>query len=399
MAGTISVYDTVAQAKTVLLENRRPELLQQRYFGTEEPLDLFEGEEVLFDLDQGDLKSGAFVKCGYVDGNTTTMFSNAVEPPRIGAKDSINLCSSRDRVIFEQLCRAQGVLNPSHADALEALLRIKALRVSNRAARSIERLCSMLLQNNAIQFQMDTSPTDSTPVTIDVEYFDSTGGATNPQIYTPVKDWWKIYDNTENPDDPKNGQEVPVEGSTPYLDVCGMVRTLVQNGGRAEDLLMSEKMWGYLYADMQSKGLLNSQIHYTIMANGDVKDLFSAEIEDAKCVGQAQFNGHVLNLIVYNGAYKAANGTMTNYLPDNFVCVLAPGCGHTICGAVTLPNLAGMLTDGSPSVVQKVGKFIVSKVVDPYTGVVEVRCESRPLPAPYHVWGWITLGPAPEDGD
>lgn len=380
MAGTISVYDTIAQAKTVLLENKRPELLQERYFPTSEPLDLFEGEKVLFDLDQGDLKSGAFVKCGYVDGNTTTMFSNAVNPPRIGDKDSINLCSDRDRVIFEQLCRAQGVLNPSHADALEALLRIKGMRVVNRSARSIERLCAMLLQNNAIQFTMDTSPTDSTPVTIDVEYFDSgteLAPITNPQMYTPAANWGET-------------------GATPYDDVCAMVRTLVQNGGRAEDLLMSETAWSYLYADMNTKGLLNSQIHYTILANGEVKDLFSAEIKDAKCVGQAQFNGHVLNLIVYNGAYKADNGTMTQYLPANFVCVLAPGCGHTICGAVCLPNLAGMLSEGAPSVVQKVGKFIVSKVVDPYTGVVEVRCESRPLPAPYHIWGWITLGEAPE---
>lgn len=377
MAGTISVYDTIAQAKTVLLDNKRPELLQERYFPTSEPLDLFDGEKVLFDLDQGDLKSGAFVKCGYVDGNTTTVFSNAVVPPRIGDKDSINLCSDRDRVIFEQLCRAQGELNLSHADALEALLRIKGMRVVNRSARSIERLCSMLLQNNAIQFSMNTSPTDSTPVTIDVEYFDSSNEATNPQEFTPRVNWGN-------------------NDATPYDDVCAMVRLLVQNGGRAEDLLMSETSWSYLYADMNTKGLLNSQIHYTIVANGDVNDLFSAEIKDAKCVGQAQFNGHVLNLIVYNGAYKTDDGTIKQYLPNDFVSVLAPGCGHTICGAVCLPNLTGMLTDGAPSIVQKTGKFIVSKIVDPYTGVVEVRCESRPLPAPYHAWGWVTLGTAPQ---
>lgn len=374
MSGTLSVYDTVAQGKTVLIDNKRPELLQQRYFSTNEPFDLFDAKKVLLDFDEGDLKAGAFVQCGYVDGSTVEFFAESVEPPRATAKDSIDTCN-KDRVIFEQLCRAQGVLNPSHADALEDLLRIKAMRCTNRVARNIEQLCAMVLSTNGLYFTMDKSPTDSTQVTVDVKYYDSKGGATNPQIYTPAEDWGDT-------------------GATPYDDVCAMVTELVQHGGRAEDLLMSEAAWGKLYADMQSKGLLNSQIHYTIIANGEVKDLFSAEIEDAKCVGQAQFNGHVLNLIVYNGAYKNSSDVMTPYLPDNFVCVLAPGCGHTLCGAVALPNLAGMLTDGAPSVIQKTGKFVLSKTINMETGVVSVRCESNPLPAPHHIWSWITLGEA-----
>lgn len=374
MASTLSVYDTIAQGKTVLVDNKRPELLQQRYFSTNEPFDLFDAKKVMLDFDEGDLKAGVFVQKGYVDGSTVEFFSEAVEPPRATCKDSIDT-SDKDRVIFEQLCRAQGVMNPSHADALEDLLRIKAMRCTNRVARNIEILCAMVLKNNGLYFTMDKSPTDSTQVTIDVKYYDATGSAPNPQVYTPSVDWGGV-------------------GATPYYDVCAMVTELVQHGGRAEDLLMSETAWGYLYADMNTKGLLNSQIHYTILANGEVKDLFSAEIEDAKCVGQAQFNGHVLNLIVYNGAYKAANGTITPYLSDDFVCVLAPGCGHTLCGAVALPNLAGMLTDGAPSVVQKTGKFVLSKTIDMESGIVSVRCESNPLPAPHHVWSWIILGEA-----
>lgn len=385
MAGTISVYDTVSQGKTVLIENKRPELLQERYFGTSEPFDLFDSKAVLLDFDNGDFEAGAFVKKGYVDGNTTTYFANSVVPPRIGVEDGIDT-SDKDRVIFEALCRPQGDIVPSHADALDALLRIKASRCVNRVSRSIERLCSLVLQNNAIQFTMDTSPTDSTQVTVDIEYFDSSNGATNPQIWNPggstaTKNW--------------DGTGTAAGSASPYDDVCGMVRTLVQHGGRAEDLLMSEAAWGYLYADMNTKGLLNSQIHYTNIANGDIRDLFSEEIKDAKCVGQAQFNGHVLNLIVYNGAYKAANGTMTQYLPDNFACVLAPGCGHTLCGAATLPSPIAMIQDGAMDVKQMVGKYIVSKYFDFKDLQVKARCESNPLPAPLHAWGWITLGSNP----
>lgn len=372
MAGTISVYDQTSQPRMLLVEDRMPKLLQERYFPTNEPVDLFDSKSVLLDFDDGDFASGAFVKCGYVDGNTTTYFANNVVPPRIGISDTIDTCNN-DRVLFESLCRND--LSPSHADALDALLRIKAARCINRASRAIERLCVMALQNNAIQFTMDTSPTDSTQVTVDIEYFDSSNSQKNPQVYVPTADWG---DN----------------GATPHDDVCAMVRTLVQHGGRAEDLLMSESAWALLYADMNTKGLLNSQIHYTNIANGDVRDLFSAEIDGAKCVGQAQFNGHVLNLIVYNGGYKASNGTWTNYLPDDFVCILAPGCGRTLCGACSLPNPVAMFQGGAADIKQVVGKYLVYKYYDFNNESVAVRCASNPLPSPLSAWRWITLGSA-----
>lgn len=378
MADTISVFDTVAQADTILVEAKRPELLQQRYFPTVEPKDLFEGRKVLVDLDQGDFKKGAFVSKGYVNGKTTKTFSNAVNTPRIAPEDTIDLGDDDDRQLLEQLSRRQGQLTPSHADALNALLRIKALRVVDRTSRSIEILCATVLQNNALQFQMDRSPTDSTPVTIDVEYFDSSNSGTNPQVYTPAVDWGET-------------------GATPYDDVCAMIVELEGHAGRAVDLLMSEKMWQYLYSDMTSKKDFKDQIHYTVLATGDVRDLFSAEIEDAKCVGTAAFNGTVLNLIVYKGSYEE-DGSLVKYLPGNFVCLLSPGCGHTLCAAATLPNLMGIIDPNVDACVQRSGKYIVSRIVDPYTdnGIVKVRCESRPLPAPRRVWGWITLGEAPE---
>ena len=372
MASTISVYDQTAQPRMLLIEDTRPKLLQERYFPTNEPEDLFDAKKVTLDFDNGDFESGAFVSMGYVDGNTTTYFATAVQPPRVGVSDTIDT-ADKDRILFESLCRND--LSPSHADAQDALLRIKAARCVNRASRSIERLCVMALSNNAIQFTMDKSPTDSTQVTVDVEYFDSSNGATNPQSYIPSVDWGE-------------------SGATPHDDICAMVTTLVQHGGRAEDLLMSEKAWSYLYADMNTKGLLNSQIHYTNIANGDVRGLFSEEIEGAKCVGAAQFNGHVLNLIVYNGGYKASNGTWSNYLPDNFVCVLAPNCGRTLCGASSLPNPAAMLNGGAADIRQIVGKYLVYKYYDFQNEQVAVRCASNPLPSPMSAWRWITLGVA-----
>lgn len=387
MGSTISVYDQTAQPRMLLIEDKRPKLLQERYFPTNEPTDLFDAKKVTLDFDNGDFESGAFVSLGYVDGNTTTYFATAVRPPRIGVSDTIDT-DDKDRVLFESLCRND--LSPSHADALDALLRIKAARCVNRASRAIERLCVMALANNAIQFTMDKSPTDSTQVTVDVEYFDGTGGASNPQEHIPGTGVDGSGTATKNWD----GTGTGANAADPYKDVCDMITMLVTHGGRAEDLLMSETMWGYLRAAMiGASGGFKDQFHYTAIANGDVGGLFSVEIDGAKCVGQAQFNGHVLNLITYNGGYKDSAGWHL-YLPDNFCCVLAPGCGRTLCGASALPNPAAMLVGGAAAIKQIVGKYLVYTHYNFDGEQVQVRCASNPLPAPLSAWRWVSLGTA-----
>lgn len=387
MGATISVYDQTAQPRMLLVEDKRPKLLQERYFPTNEPEDLFDAKSVTFDFDNGDFERGAFVSRGYVDGNTTSYFAQNVIPPRVGVMDTIDT-ADKDRILFESLCRND--LSPSHADAQDALLRIKAARVINRASRSIELLCVSALQDNAIQFTMDTSPTDSTQVTIDVEYFDSTGGATNPQVVIPGKGFDGRGTATKNWD----GTGTGANSADPYKDVCDMVTALVTHGGEAVDLLMSEKMWGYLRAAMIGpNGGFVDQFHYTAIANGNVNGLFSEEIEGAKCVGQAQFNGHVLNLITYNAGYKDSLGWHL-YLPDNFCCVLAPNCGRTLCGAASLPNPMRIVDRNAQAIQQIVGKYLVYVFINQDKERVEVRCASNPLPSPRSIWRWVSLGTA-----
>lgn len=380
MANTISVYDQTTQPRMLLIEDNNPMLLQERYFPTNELDDLFDSKSVLLDFDSGDYESGAFVSKGYVDGNTTTYFATNVIPPRIGVSDTIDT-ADKDRVLFESLCRND--LSPSHAQAEDALLRIKSARCVKRASRSIERLIVMALSNNAVQFTMDTSPTDSTQVTVDVEYFNGS----NDQVVMPGTGWDGQGTATKNWD----GTGSAAGNASPYQDVCDMVEKLTIHGGDAVDLLMSPIAWNYLRTDMFTNQNIKDQVHYTMIANGDVKDLFSEEVEGAKCVGQAQFNGHVLNLLTYNAGYKDSNG-FHQYLPANFACVLAPNCGRTICGASSLPNPVAMLQGGASDVKQIAGKYLVYKYYDFANECVSVRCASNPLPIPRSQWRWVTLG-------
>lgn len=373
MATSISITDTISQVVTDVVEMPAATLLQERYFGSGE-MDIFDSRSLLIDYDNGDRKAGAFLKQGYANGDTTTFFSQTVVPPRIGVSDNIDTVSNdKDRMMFEQLSKMQkNGIRPTRADVFNALLRLKAARCGDRVMRSIERLCVMALKENAVQFQYDTSPTDSTAVTCDVQFYDPSLAA-NPQCITPTVAW---------------GQS----GATPYDDVCAAILAVKQHGGRAEDLLLSDDAWELLRADMVAKGLWDNQIHYTVIANGKDRDGLFPEIMDyVEVIGDISFNGHRLKVIVYSHGYEAADGTFNSFLGNGFACVLAPNCGHTLFGAVSKVNPKAIVDYNVDAVACLTGKLIGTRHVSTETDDVSVRVESVPLPIPRRIWGWCSI--------
>ena len=166
-----------------------------------------------------------------------------------------------------------------------------------------------------------------------------------------------------------------------------MTNALVQHGGKADDLLIAPEAYQYLQADTD----FNKQ--FTAFHTED-SVLFGREIEDARHVGIANFGGYMLNVLVYYGAYKTDAGQLVQYLPKDFVCVTAPECGRTLCGGCTLCNAAVIGADdsiGVDSFKQRRGKVIMSQYMDLNAQQLAIRCESRPLPAPYSPWRWITM--------
>jgi hypothetical protein len=360
----ISIYDTITQADQLLLEVPENNLLQTRYFPTDRK-DEFQSKKVLLDFDEGDLKAGAFVQKGYINGETTEWRGSAVEPPRVGIQDTIDPTDA-DRLLFEQLCYEQGVDNPNRAEAFDDLKRVKALREIARTQRSIEKTCANVFLNNGVEGTIAKSATDSTQVPLNIRYFDPEKG--NEQRYIPKYAWG-------------NGS------ATPYKDVVAMVNALVQHGGKAEDLLIAPEAWQILEADQA----FNKQ--FTTFHTED-SVLFGREVEDARQVGIGNFGGYMLNIIVYYGQYKNDAGNMVQYLPKDFVCVTAPRCGRTLCGGCTLLNPAQIGADdvvGVDSFKQRRGKYVLSQYMDLDAQLLAIRCESRPLPAPYSPWRWVTM--------
>ena len=363
MSEIISVYSTVSQADGFFADVPGDELLQNRYFPTA-ARDEFVTREVLFDLDQLDLKAGVFVKKGFINGDTTKYYAKNVEPPRVGLSDTIDP-KDHDRILFEQICRDMG-LDESRDEPLEMLKRLKIARMGKRIKRSIEKSIVDVLINNAVHGTEATSDTDPTPIEIDVKYYKEEDG--NPQRFIPKYAWG-------------NGS------ATPYRDVCAMCIALSNHGGKPQDLLLSPEAWVLLEKDEEFKTMVQTyHSEKSILTGGDY--------DDAVIVARCVFLGYVLNVIVYNAVYENDAGQMVPYLPKDFVCVLSENCGRTLCGgcngldpnAITAENPLQMKT-----FVQRRGKLIGTQFLDFQHEEAIFRVESRPLPAPRRLWGWITM--------
>ena len=361
----INVFDTVSQGDGFLVEIPENAFIQNRYFQSSPRTEFF-SKKLVLDFDSEDLKAGAWVKKGFVNGQTTKFRATAIEPPRIGVSDTIDP-SDNDRQLFEQLCYEMGDNGSNHAEALENLKRVKVMRLGQRCSRSIEKVCAQVLLDNAVRGTMATSPTDSTPVEIEIKFYDDSDGKGNPQRYVPKIAW--------------------DQGGTPYRDIVKMCVALKQHGGKPREVLMSPEAWICLRNDP----ILEK---YVSWYHSEGSSVGGGEDGDAERVARVVFDGYALDIIVYSGMYENADGEMVSFLPKDFVCVLSPDCGRLFTAGVTMLNPQSVTVadpmDAS-SFIPRRGKFIASQYVDLKAQELSLQVESKPLPAPKKDWQWITM--------
>ena len=362
----INVFDTVSQGDGFLVEIPENAFIQNRYFQSSPRTEFF-SKKLVLDFDSEDLKAGAWVKKGFVNGQTTKFRATAIEPPRIGVSDTIDP-SDNDRQLFEQLCYEMGDNGSNRAEALENLKRIKVMRLGQRCSRSIEKVCAQVLLDNAVRGTMATSPTDSTPVEIEIKFYDDSTGKGNPQRYVPSVAWDQ-------------------SGATPYRDIVKMCVALKQHGGKPREVLMSPEAWICLRNDP----ILEK---YVSWYHSEGSSVGGGEEGDAERVARVVFDGYALDIIVYSGMYENADGEMVSFLPKDFVCVLSPDCGRLFTAGVTMLNPQSVTVadpmDAS-SFIPRRGKFIASQYVDLKAQELSLQVESKPLPAPKKDWQWITM--------
>ena len=362
----INVFDTVSQGDGFLVEIPENAFIQNRYFQSSPRTEFF-SKKLVLDFDSEDLKAGAWVRKGYVNGETTKFRATAIEPPRIGVSDTIDP-SDNDRQLFEQLCYEMGDNGSNHAEALENLKRVKVMRLGQRCSRSIEKLCVQVLLDNAVRGTMQTSATDSTPIDVEIKFYDDSEGKGNPQRYVPAHPW----DSAE---------------ATPYRDIVKMCVALKQHGGKPREVIMSPEAWVCLRNDP----ILEK---YVSWYHSEGSSVGGGEEGDAERVARVVFDGYALDIIVYSGMYENADGEMVSFLPKDFVCVLSPDCCRLFTAGTTALNpnsITSVDPQGTASFIPRRGKFIASQFVDLRNQELSLRVESFPLPAPKKDWQWVTM--------
>ena len=361
----ISVYDTMSQADTFLVEIPENSFIQNRYFKNSPRTEFF-SKKLVLDFDSEDLKLGAWVRKGYVNGETTKFRATAVEPPRLGVQDTIDP-ENDDRVLLEQISHEMGESGAGHVEALENLKRVKVMRLGNRISRSIEKLCVQTLLDNAVRGTMNTSATDSTPIDVEIKYYDDSDNKGNPQRFIPKIAWDK-------------------EGATPYRDICAMAYALKQHGGKAREVLLSPEAWICLRNDPLIEKYI-SWIHSEGSTMGGEED------GDVERVARVIFDGFAMDVIVYSGIYVDEDGNEVPFLPADFVAVLSPDCGRLFTAGVTALNpqsITAVDPQGTASFIPRRGKMIASQYLDLQAQELALRVESKPLPAPKKDWQWVT---------
>lgn len=361
----ISVYDTMSQADTFLVEIPENSFIQNRYFKNSPRTEFF-SKKLVLDFDSEDMKLGAWVKKGYVNGETTKFRATAIEPPRVAVQDTIDP-ENDDRVLLEQIAHEMSDSGAGHVEALENLKRVKVMRLGNRVSRSIEKLAVQVLLDNAVRGTMATSATDSTPIDVEIKYYDDADGKGNPQRFIPSVAWDQ-------------------EGATPYRDICAMAYALKQHGGKAREVLMSPEAWICLRNDPLIEKYI-SWIHSEGSTMGGEED------GDVERVARVIFDGFAMDVIVYSGIYCDEDGNEVPFLPADFVAVLSPDCGRLFTAGVTALNpqsITAVDPQGTSSFIPRRGKLIASQYVDLAQQELALRVESKPLPAPKKQWQWIT---------
>ena len=245
------------------------------------------------------------------------------------------------------------------------MLTLKSVRLATRTDRAKELLAALVLKEGKIEFDQDKDESGTETDHIVCKFYDPAQGADNH--YVPAVAW-------------------TAEGAHPYDDICTMVTKGMTKGRRYTDLVLGANAWVHLSNDEKFKSFAGSTFH----SEGMMLDF--GDIEGANHVAQAVFAGLKLDVIVYNGGYKNAEGKMQMYIEPDAAILISEGVGRGLQGGCTLLNPDEIGYGIENAFVGMTGVHMQSIYKDFNNQKLYIREESRPLPAPKHSvneWDWI----------
>lgn len=349
-----STYFMLAAVREIPLEHT---FFKNRYFPTDNAMDIFGTSRVLADYKEGKQKRAPFVlpRIGSIPGTRDGFSTAELEPANIAISMPLTLDQLQSRGFGESL-----LSTATPAERQRHFLVSDLQELSARISRSEELLAVQTILNNGTTMRHRTDRADVYE-NIGVQFYD---GEDNPALFTPSKTWThSTYANG-----------TWTKGSW-YDDICTMIRQLTQSGRPVHEIVVSEDVGDFLMDDGWILAMLDNR-------RAEMGRLDPSELtEFVYQLGSFNFKGRVLPILVSNGTYEDENGDDTAYVPDGTVIAIAPNVGRGLYGGVTQ-----MENDGNFHTYA--GKRVPQHIFTIRPPARETQLSCRPLFVPNRINPW-----------
>lgn len=303
-----STYYLLAAVQELPLEHT---FFKDRYFPTNQAMDIFGTSKVLADYKEGSRRMAPFVipRIGSLSVGREGFSTYELEPGNICLSMPLTLDQIKNRNFGESL---MSTATPAER---ARLLQVNDLaELSARISRREEWLAVQTMLNNGCTMRHETDVKDVYE-DVPVYFYD---GADNPAKFTPTAKWEhsKLVDGEW-----KKGNW--------YGDICAMAKMLTQKGRPAREVVMSSDVGEFLMEDPWVMYMLeNRRVEMGRIAPEMLTEFVTS-------MGVFNFMGRKLELLVSDGTYEDDAGNDKPYMDAGSVIVTAPACGKGLYGGVT----------------------------------------------------------------
>lgn len=308
----MNIHDTLYMLAAIEELPLEHTFFKDRYFPTDDVMDVFNTSKVLADYREGSRKKAPFVmpRIGSLPVGREGFSTFELEPAYIGLSMPLTLDQLKKRGFGESLM--SGMTPEERARQMQ--IRDMA-ELSARISRTEEFMACQTMLNNGITMRHETDQKD---VYEDVPcyFYDEKA---NPAEFKPAAAWKHSTIDTKG----------NVVVGNWYEDIYQMVAFLKRKGRPATDLLVSGDVGSFLMEDPWVIRMLdNRRVEMGRIAPTELTEYVTH-------LGAFNFKGRVLDILICEGTYEDEGGKDVEYLEGGSAIITAPACGKGLYGAVT----------------------------------------------------------------
>ena len=305
----LDIHDThymLAAVEELPLEHT---FFKDRYFPTDDEMDVFGTAKVLGDYREGTQKIAPFVvpRIGSIPVGRDGFSTYELEPGNISISLPLHLDQLQNRGFGESLLSRR-----TPAERARHFLIDDLNTLSKMITRREEWLAVNTMLNNGCTMRHETDQ-QGVYEDVEVKFYD---GDSNTALFTPANTWAHST---------KSG-ETWTPGNW-YDDMYAMIKMLSGKGRPVREFVVSQDVAAFLMTDGWFCAMLDNR-----NVNLGVIDPESLT-EDVYSIGSFNFYGRKLPILVNTATYE--EGGDQPYMPNGTVMATAPKCGRGLYGGVT----------------------------------------------------------------